>query len=62
MARGADIAARRLAEGGTDREFLQGKLASAHFYATQLLPQALALEQIVRQGSEAVVTTDATLI
>ena len=62
MARGADIAARRLAEGGTDREFLQGKLASAHFYATQLLPQALALEHIVRQGSEAVVTTDATLI
>jgi hypothetical protein len=62
MARAADIAARKLAMGAADREFLRGKLASAHFYATQVLPQALALEQVVRQGSEAVVTTDATLI
>jgi alkylation response protein AidB-like acyl-CoA dehydrogenase len=62
MARAASIAARDLAAGAADREFLQGKLATAHFYATQVLPQVLALEQIVCHGSDAVVTTDATLI
>ncbi len=62
LARSAGIAAQRLAEGSRDREFLEGKLASAHFYATQLLPQVLALEQIVARGSDAVVGTEATLI
>jgi len=62
MARAADIAARRLAEGATDREFLAGKLASAHFYACQVLPQVLALEQIVKSGSDPVIGTDAALI
>ena len=47
MARAADIAAQRLAAGASDREFLEAKLASAHFYAAQVLPQVLALEQIV---------------
>ena len=62
MARAADIAANKLAAGGSDREFLDAKLATAHFYATQVLPQVLALEQIVGHGSEAVMTTDAALI
>jgi hypothetical protein len=62
LARGADIAARRIAEGAADREFLESKLASAHFYATQVLPQVLALEAIVRNGSDAVVGVDAALI
>jgi acyl-CoA dehydrogenase len=62
MARAAAIAAQRLAEGASDREFLQGKLATAHFYAMQLLPQVLSLEYIVAHGSDAVVGTDAALI
>ncbi len=62
LARSAAIAAQRLTEGASDREFLQGKLATAHFYATQLLPQVLSLEYIVAHGSDAVVGTDATLI
>ena len=62
MARAADIAANKLAGGDGDREFLQAKLATAHFYAIQVLPQVLALEQIVGGGSEAVVGTDPTLI
>jgi hypothetical protein len=62
MARAADIAARRLAAGASDRTFLEGKLATAQFYATQVLPQVLALEQIVAQGGEAVVATDPALI
>jgi 3-(methylthio)propanoyl-CoA dehydrogenase len=62
MARAADIAAGKLAQGSPDREFLEAKVASAHFYATQVLPQALALEHVVRHGSDAVVSTDAALI
>jgi hypothetical protein len=62
MARAADVAVRRLADGAADREFLLAKIASAHFYATQVLPQALALEQVVKHGSDAVVGTDPTLI
>ena len=62
MARAADIAARKLAQGSDDREYLAAKLASAHLYATQVLTQVLALEQTVLQGSDAVVTTDPALI
>ena len=62
MARAADIAAQQARAGASDREFLEAKLASAHFYATQVLPQVLALEQIVLHGSDAVVGTDAALI
>ena len=62
LARSAGIAAQRLGEGARDREFLDGKIASAHFYAMQLLPQVLALEHIVAQGSDSVVGTDASLI
>jgi len=62
MTRGADIAARKLAGGAADREFFEGKIASAFFYATQVLPRTLALEQIVIHGGEAVAGTDASLI
>jgi hypothetical protein len=62
MARAAHAAAGKLAQESADREFLEAKLASAHFYVTQVLAQALALEHIVRQGSEAVVGTDSALI
>ena len=62
MARAADVSAHKLAGGATDREFLAGKLASAHFYGSQVLPQVFALEQIVKSGSDAVIATDAALI
>ncbi len=62
MARAADIAARKLSDGGSDREFLAAKLATAHFYSSQVLPQVFALEQIVKSGSDAVIATDAALI
>jgi len=62
MARGADVAAKKLAQGATDKEFLQAKLASAHFYAVQVLTQVLTLEHIVKHGSDAVVGTDISLI
>jgi hypothetical protein len=62
MARSAAIAAQRLAEGSSDREFHEGKLATVRFYVAQVLPQVLALEHIVTRGSDAVVGTDLTLI
>jgi len=62
MARAAHAAVGKLAQGSADREFFEAKLASAHFYATQVLPQTLALDHVVRLGSEAVVTMDAALI
>jgi alkylation response protein AidB-like acyl-CoA dehydrogenase len=62
MARGADVAATRLEEVSVDREFLEAKLASAYFYGTQVLPQVRGLEQILKSGSDAVVTADAALI
>jgi acyl-CoA dehydrogenase len=62
MARAADIAARKLAGGATDREFLDGKILSAHFFALQVLPRTLALEDIVIHGGEVVAGADATLI
>jgi hypothetical protein len=62
MARAAEIAANRLAAGASDREFFEAKLASTHFYASQVLPQVLTLEHICTQGSDAVTGTDAALI
>jgi 3-(methylthio)propanoyl-CoA dehydrogenase len=62
LARSAAIAAQKLDAGGSDREFLEAKLASAHFYATQVLPEVLSLEYIVARGSDAVVTTENSLI
>jgi len=60
MARAAAIAADKTA--GAEREFYAGKLASAQFYAEQLLPRTLALRRIVEQGAAAVVDVDAALI
>jgi acyl-CoA dehydrogenase len=62
MARAADVAARRLADGGSDKEFLEAKLVSARFYAEQLLPQAQSLLTVVKGGAGAVVEVDAALI
>jgi acyl-CoA dehydrogenase len=62
MARAADAASRHLDAGAADADFLNGKIASAHFYGAHVLSQVLGLEQILLQGSDAVVGTDAALI
>lgn len=51
----AAIAAHRLANGAADRDFLQGKVDSARFYAAQVLPQAGALARVVTAGAESVI-------
>jgi alkylation response protein AidB-like acyl-CoA dehydrogenase len=62
LAKSAAIAERKLAGGASDRKFLQGKIASARFYAEHILPQTLALARVVEAGSGSVVETDADLI
>ena len=62
LAKSAAIAERKLAEGGADRQFLAGKIASARFYADHILPQTLALACVVEKGAGSVIETDAELI
>jgi alkylation response protein AidB-like acyl-CoA dehydrogenase len=62
QAKSAAIAESKLAAGGVERQFLAGKIASARFYAEQILPQTLALARVVEQGAGSVVETDAELI
>src|SRR5450631_3507022 len=54
LARGAQIAARLLAENKGDASFYRGKIATARFYAECLLPQAAALARAITVGSESV--------
>ena len=51
LARAAIAAARQAASGEGDTPFLNAKVATAHFFATQLMPQAASLGQATRQGS-----------
>ena len=54
MARSAVIARRQLDQPDADRDFLEGKLASARFYAEHELPRALPLVREVTRGAASV--------
>ena len=62
LAKSADIAARKLAAGASDADFLRGKVAAARFYATHVLPQTQALLKVVVAGGESVLDAEAALI
>src|SRR5882672_277517 len=51
MARAAQVASDKLQSGAGDPQFLRAKVATAHYYAECLLPQAEAYAQSVVQGS-----------
>ena len=57
----AESAARAVAAGEGD-EFYRSKLASAGFYAAQILPRSAALAQIITQGSSAIAELDTALL
>ncbi len=60
LARGALAAAAQLANGdGVDRPFLEAKLATAQFYAEQILPQAAALAGPATSGKETLYAIEA---
>jgi alkylation response protein AidB-like acyl-CoA dehydrogenase len=54
MARAALAARNRLGQPGTDRDFLETKIATARFYAEHELPRALALAREVTGGADSV--------
>ena len=60
LAKSSAIAAKSLDR--PDRSFYESKIRTARFYASQVLPNALALARIVQSGAESVVDTDAALI
>jgi acyl-CoA dehydrogenase len=62
LAKSAALAEAKLASGTSDRQFLEGKVASARFYADHILPQTLALARVVEGGARSVVDTNADLI
>ncbi len=62
LAKSAGIAANKLANDSGDREFLESKLRTAHFYADHVLPEAAMLARVVTHGAASVVETDAALI
>ena len=62
MTRAAHIAAARLGAGTGDQTFMRAKLQSARCYATQVLPQALALSRTVRTGGGCIEEADVDLI
>ncbi|MFL9923362.1 acyl-CoA dehydrogenase [Herbaspirillum lusitanum] len=54
MARAAAIAAGKLKAGEGDTQFYSAKLATARFFADQILPQALAYRTAIVDGAESV--------
>jgi len=58
MGRAALAASRRLGEGDGDTAFLAAKLATARFYAEQMLPQVAALLGPVTAGADATFAID----
>jgi len=60
LAKSAALALAR--RGGAERDFYEAKLATARFYAQQVLPRALALSRIVQSGASSVTESDAALI
>ena len=60
LARSAAVAAQH--KDGAERDFYQGKVRSALFYAEQVLPAVFGLARVVTNGSSSVVETDAALV
>ncbi|MEY2873103.1 MAG: hypothetical protein RLZZ373_474 [Pseudomonadota bacterium] len=58
MARAALAAQRGLAQGDNNAAFLKAKLATARFYATQVLQPAAALADVVVNGAASVLAMD----
>jgi alkylation response protein AidB-like acyl-CoA dehydrogenase len=58
MARAALVAGAKLRQPGADRDFLEGKLATARFYAEHELPKAIPLAREVTLGADSVLALD----
>jgi hypothetical protein len=56
LAKSAAIAAQ--GRGSMGKEFYQSKIRTAHFYAKQVLPQAIGLAKVVEEGAASVVEAE----
>ncbi|HEX5209999.1 MAG TPA: acyl-CoA dehydrogenase [Steroidobacteraceae bacterium] len=56
LAKSAAIAAQ--GRGSSGKEFYQSKVRTAHFYAKQVLPQAIGLAKVVEEGASSVVEAE----
>ncbi|MFP6681701.1 MAG: acyl-CoA dehydrogenase, partial [Gammaproteobacteria bacterium] len=59
MAKAAQICRNNLDEGAGEAGFCDTKIATAHFYAGQLMPQTTALMRTIVSGSDAILGLDA---
>ena len=55
MARSASIALSRLADADSEGTFYRAKIATAEFYATNVLPKASGLERAATSGAESLI-------
>ncbi|HEY4972620.1 MAG TPA: acyl-CoA dehydrogenase, partial [Steroidobacteraceae bacterium] len=62
LARGAAIAAAKLAAGGGDEKFYRAKLQTARFFAEHVLPQSLSLLRVIKSGGASVAEADPELL
>jgi hypothetical protein len=62
LARAAVLAAHHLEAAGDDTDFYTAKLATAHIFATAILPNAGAREREIRDSSTLLATFPETLI
>jgi alkylation response protein AidB-like acyl-CoA dehydrogenase len=53
LIRSAVLAQQDLAAGNGDHDFLTGKMTTARFYASHILPQCAALNRTIREGAQA---------
>ena len=58
MAQSAAAANRKLSDDGADSEFLEAKIATANFYADNILPQASALARAATSGPDTLMALD----
>jgi acyl-CoA dehydrogenase len=62
LARSAEIAARQLAKGEGDADFLRSKIITARFFGDHVMSQAASLATAITHGSESVLAIEEALL
>jgi hypothetical protein len=62
LARSAEIAARQLAKGEGDAEFLRSKILTARFFGDHVVSQAGSLATAITRGSDSVLAVEEALL
>jgi len=62
LARSAQVAAKHLAAGGGDADFLRAKILTARFFGDHVMAQAPALASAAMNGAESVLGVEEALL